>query len=384
MPGGAILGRITRFRGNHETTHRRLLATILAVTALGISALVGAAPATADEPRWGAPYVAIGDSVASGNGLMPYFDPACLRSKKAYPIGARRHARRQCRVGRVHGSTTTAASPRRPQASPAGRSRPGDPARDDHGRRERPAGSRCSGPAATSGRCRTCAWALMGGVRLPRLAAAIPAGIADGDRRRAGCAPERADRRDRLPDAVRSVHRHVQRRRGRTGTPMKFARAQAALINQAVAGLNHAVQGGIGAYQAAFSRRPAIPTRRRVRRRRPPPSPATACATPVTAGSAGWSTASREDRGLPPERAGQQAYAATIAATLAGYATASDRRQGAASARPAAIVSARPGLATRPGRLMRCPSPSLEHVPRRRRRRRRRTSGSSSGRPSRA
>ena len=64
---------------------RRLLTTILAVTALSVTALVGAAPATAADLPPGVPYVAIGDSVASGNGLMPYYDSACLRSKKAYP-----------------------------------------------------------------------------------------------------------------------------------------------------------------------------------------------------------------------------------------------------------------------------------------------------------
>src|SRR6187402_159979 len=65
---------------------RRLLTTFLAVTALSVTALVGTAPAMADEPAPpGAAYVAIGDSVASGNGLMPYYNAACLRSKKAYP-----------------------------------------------------------------------------------------------------------------------------------------------------------------------------------------------------------------------------------------------------------------------------------------------------------
>ncbi len=64
---------------------RRLLTTILAVTALGVTALVGAAPATASVLPPGVPYVAIGDSVASGNGLCPTTTSACLRSKKAYP-----------------------------------------------------------------------------------------------------------------------------------------------------------------------------------------------------------------------------------------------------------------------------------------------------------
>lgn len=69
---------------------RRLLTTILAVTALSVTALVGAAPATAaDPPPPGVAYVAIGDSVASGNGILPYIkddEPQCLRSTRSYPM----------------------------------------------------------------------------------------------------------------------------------------------------------------------------------------------------------------------------------------------------------------------------------------------------------
>ena len=68
------------------------------------------------------------------------------------------------------------------------------------------------------------------------------------------------------------------------------------------------------------------------------------------------------DRGFHPNAAGQQAFAATIAARFPG----SRRRQspagrGIRSPRP--TVSARPGLATRPGRLMRCPPPSSSTCP---------------------
>jgi len=60
---------------------------MLAVTALGISALMGAAPAMADDPPpSGAPYVAMGDSEAAGTGNLPYVDAGCMRSAKSYPL----------------------------------------------------------------------------------------------------------------------------------------------------------------------------------------------------------------------------------------------------------------------------------------------------------
>ena len=62
---------------------RRIIAA-LAAAALACTVGAGVSPAAADEMD-GAAYVAIGDSVAAGNGLMPYYDSTCLRSKKAYP-----------------------------------------------------------------------------------------------------------------------------------------------------------------------------------------------------------------------------------------------------------------------------------------------------------
>jgi lysophospholipase L1-like esterase len=61
---------------------RRILA-LLAAAALALG--LGAAVPTAAAAESNAAYVAIGDSIASGNGLMPYTDPTCLRSNKAYP-----------------------------------------------------------------------------------------------------------------------------------------------------------------------------------------------------------------------------------------------------------------------------------------------------------
>lgn len=65
---------------------KRRLVTILAVMALGVSALAGAAPAAAADVPPGAVYVALGDSEAAGTGNLPYVDSDCLRSKKSYPM----------------------------------------------------------------------------------------------------------------------------------------------------------------------------------------------------------------------------------------------------------------------------------------------------------
>jgi lysophospholipase L1-like esterase len=63
---------------------RRALAAFAAV-ALTLVAVSAASPATADD-QLGAPYVALGDSMASGNGNLPYVDQECLRSARSYPM----------------------------------------------------------------------------------------------------------------------------------------------------------------------------------------------------------------------------------------------------------------------------------------------------------
>ena len=62
---------------------RRALAA-LAALALSAATLLGSSGAVAAEPD-GAPYVAVGDSIAAGTGNLPYSDASCLRSAKAYP-----------------------------------------------------------------------------------------------------------------------------------------------------------------------------------------------------------------------------------------------------------------------------------------------------------
>jgi lysophospholipase L1-like esterase len=63
---------------------RRIIAA-LAATGLAVTMGVAVAPASQASVAWGEPYVAIGDSVAAGTGNLPYVDEACLRSEKAYP-----------------------------------------------------------------------------------------------------------------------------------------------------------------------------------------------------------------------------------------------------------------------------------------------------------
>lgn len=64
---------------------KRRLTSFLAALALGAAALAGATPAAAVDDPGGAAYVALGDSQAAGTGNLPYADPDCLRSKRAYP-----------------------------------------------------------------------------------------------------------------------------------------------------------------------------------------------------------------------------------------------------------------------------------------------------------
>lgn len=69
---------------------RRMLA-LLAGIAVGASALLGAAPASAGgsppgPPAGGFAYVALGDSEAAGTGLLPQVQFECVRSLKAYPV----------------------------------------------------------------------------------------------------------------------------------------------------------------------------------------------------------------------------------------------------------------------------------------------------------
>lgn len=64
---------------------KRRVVALLGVLALGVSVL-GVAPAASADGHLGAAYVALGDSEAAGTGNLPYADSECLRSKKSYPM----------------------------------------------------------------------------------------------------------------------------------------------------------------------------------------------------------------------------------------------------------------------------------------------------------
>jgi lysophospholipase L1-like esterase len=63
---------------------RRIIAALAGVALAAIACFGTGTAALADDPT-GAPYVAVGDSIAAGTGNLPYVDTGCLRSKKAYP-----------------------------------------------------------------------------------------------------------------------------------------------------------------------------------------------------------------------------------------------------------------------------------------------------------
>ncbi|WP_171013255.1 SGNH/GDSL hydrolase family protein [Microbacterium sp. 2FI] len=63
---------------------RRIIA-VLSAAALTFTIGIAAAPAASADGHLGASYVALGDSMASGNGNLPYVDPVCLQSARSYP-----------------------------------------------------------------------------------------------------------------------------------------------------------------------------------------------------------------------------------------------------------------------------------------------------------
>jgi lysophospholipase L1-like esterase len=63
---------------------RRIIA-VLSAAALTFTIGIGVAPAASADGH-GASYVALGDSMAAGNGNLPYVDPVCLQSARSYPM----------------------------------------------------------------------------------------------------------------------------------------------------------------------------------------------------------------------------------------------------------------------------------------------------------
>lgn len=65
---------------------KRRIVTLATAAALGLTLLLGGAPAATAVGHPGASYVALGDSEAAGTGNLPYVDRDCLRSAKSYPM----------------------------------------------------------------------------------------------------------------------------------------------------------------------------------------------------------------------------------------------------------------------------------------------------------
>ncbi|MCU1437965.1 MAG: hydrolase family protein [Naasia sp.] len=70
----------------NPSVSRRALAALVTATLLGAASVGLAAPASAaPAPSSSIDYIALGDSYAAGQGVLPYSDPACKRSKLGYP-----------------------------------------------------------------------------------------------------------------------------------------------------------------------------------------------------------------------------------------------------------------------------------------------------------
>jgi lysophospholipase L1-like esterase len=293
---------------------RRILA-VLAAAALTASLGAGISPASAAEPTpTGATYVAIGDSVASGNGLLPYTDPSCLRSDKAYP---------SVLAGMLEVDLVSAA------CSGAG-----------------------TGPVAAQAAALAAAGALGGATQLVTITVGVNdlpwilalgacsnlgsydlcqqalgglgqvgPGIAGGVATAIGTVRQAAPAAHIVvtgyPFLFGPFEGTCSVGAAGSGTPMKFEQPQAAMLDGAVSGLNYTVQQGIALYQQAFfAQFGTWDTNIEY--------------VDVTQAFAGHGLCGDDrwisglvngkktvDRGFHPNVSGQQAYARTIAAALA-------------------------------------------------------------------
>lgn len=293
---------------------RRIIA-VLAATALAVVAGAGISPAAAVEPQ-GAPYVAIGDSVASGNGLLPYYDTACLRSKKAYPTVL---------AGMLGGSVVSAACSGNNTAQvaqqAAGLAQQGTlgPATQlvtiTAGVNDLP-WILVLGACSNLGTLQDCQGAMAG---IGGAGAGIAGGLAAAIGVVRQAAPNALIRVTGYPFLFGAFDGTCSVGAAGPGTPMKFERAQADLLDDVgVAGLNLAVQGGIALYQQAFFAQfgQFDPNIQYV-------GLTGAFATHGLCDTgerwvSGLVGGQAKDRGFHPNASGQQAIAATIAATLPG------------------------------------------------------------------
>ncbi len=286
----------------------RLLTTILAVTALGVSALAGAAPAVAAGPG-GASYVAIGDSVASGNGLMPYTDPECLRSKKAYPTVLAGMLGGEVVSTACSGATTTAVAT---QAAVLGAQGVlGDATQlvtITAGVNDLP-WIQVLGACSNLGSLQLCLGALG---QISQVGPGIAGGVATAIGVVRQNAPNAQIVVTGYPLVFGSFSGACSVGAAAPGTPMKFAQPQASAINAAVVGLNGAIEDSLDLYQAAyFAQTGQLDTHVQF-----------VDVTQEFAGHGLCDTGERwvsglisgkpVDRGFHPNVAGQQAYAAAI------------------------------------------------------------------------
>ena len=294
---------------------RGMLTTILAATALTASVLVGAAPASANGVGVGAPYVAIGDSVASGNGLMPYYDPACLRSKKAYPTLLAGMMGGDVVSAACSGSSTAAVAAQAAGLAAQGALGAGTQlVTITEGVNDLPWIS-VLGACSNLGSLDLCQTVLGG---IGQIGPGIAGGVAQTLAVVRQAAPNAIIVVTGYPELFGSFTGTCSVGAAAPGTPMKFAQPQSVALNMAVGGLNDAVQGGIALYQQAFAAQSGGFTDPRV---------VWVDVTDTFDGHglcdsgdrwiSGLISGEPRDRGFHPNAAGQQAYAATIAAAIA-------------------------------------------------------------------
>lgn len=280
---------------------RRALA-LLAVLALGASALIAAPAATAVEPA-GAVYVALGDSEAAGTGNLPYADQSCLRSKRSYPmlLGAM--------TGGVASSACAGATTQDVIATQLADLGPATQlvtltagVNDLNWQGVLAACSSAGSAAACTAAMNAAGVALQG----------VPLGIGQILAAVRMLAPNALIAVTGYPMLFGDVAKSCSVGNYQ-GTSVKFTAAQAAGVNYGLSLLNSAVQTGVGGYQAQTGDPGVV-------------------YVDVVAGFDGHSlcdTGDRwisglvsgkatSDRGFHPNAAGQQAYAAIVAAAIGG------------------------------------------------------------------
>ncbi|MDL9978176.1 SGNH/GDSL hydrolase family protein [Microbacterium candidum] len=293
---------------------RRRVLAVIAALALGVTTLFGASSAAfADSPPGGALYVAVGDSEAAGTGNLPYVDANCLRSARAYPALLASSLGTQVVSAACAGATVAQTEEQVGGLAQAGALGPNTQlvtvtaGVNDTGWQS--VLMACSNAGTPIG-CQEAYAAALAAV------AGIPQSIGTLVGQIRAAAPNARIVVTGYPMLFGAVTSSCTVGNFQ-GTTVKFTAVQAGLVNAGVGGVNTAVNMGVGAYQSAFTGRFGHP------------DPAVSYQD-VAAGFAGHSlcdTGSRwisglangtasSDRGFHPNAAGQQAWAAIVAASL--------------------------------------------------------------------